>query len=310
MFFLVNLLIPFGYSEVFSSLQVWRGEYFHQKQGALYLEVSLSGFESDLIDNVKIFLTNPVTKKKFVISQQVNDVVNGERTVWKIGSGRYQVKGLRLVDGEGAIRTWVAKKSFFITVKRFSISNLGKWIVRPQGNKGLSIDFKMIPNSYEEEQPRSKSSVAKVIDGFTGLTQKIFAGKSLYSKAAKDYATEGELRATSTIKRQVALYYALDLYKYNGLYGKQVMTILENSDSDLRQCYQDRVEYNDRLKGTVKFKFLLSQRSKSIKALKNTGGTLKDPKLIKCLYYELAGIRFPVKRNIIGEVVFTFNVIY
>lgn len=32
--------------------------------------------------------------------------------------------------------------------------------------------------------------------------------------------------------------------------------------------------------------------------------------MIKCLYYELAGMQFPVDRSISGEVQFTFDVIY
>lgn len=165
----------------------------------------------------------------------------------------------------------------------------------------------MIPNSYSESGSRSESSVAAVVDGFTGLIQQRIGGKKVIEDSEDEYGGANQVRATMTFTRQIAMFYALNLFRHNYL-AQQVSQVLVVYDPNLRRCYTDRLEYNESLKGDVKFTFLLAKSTGTMTKIKHSGGTAGDPKLIRCMYLELGAIQFPVSENIVGEVTYTYDV--
>jgi hypothetical protein len=102
------------------------------------------------------------------------------------------------------------------------------------------------------------------------------------------------------------MFYKLDLMKHND-HAKAIAGVLTVYDPNIRKCYTDRLDDNDSLKGDVKFTFLLSKQTGTMAKLKRTGGSLGDPKLAECMYYELSQIQFPVSENMIGELTYTFD---
>jgi hypothetical protein len=309
---LVAALAPLSASAAPPSLAEWKGEYFEKRQGALYLKVGLKGFKaskqsSSTVTNVQITITNLLKKRDFLVSHELQDVEAGPRTVWKLPSGKYTVKQLEMVDAAGVRRTWKATKKRAFSVKRLCISNLGLWTLSPKGEDGLSVKFAMVANSYRETGSKKDSSVAAVVNGFNGLIQEKLAGKALLAKADDDYSSPRELRATLTFTRQIAMFYKLDLMRHNH-HAREVAEVLSTFDPNLRTCYTDRLEYNDKLKGDVTFTFLLSKETGTMSKLRHTGGTADDPKLVECIYYELAKIQFPVAENMLGELTYTYDV--
>ena len=179
-----------------------------------------------------------------------------------------------MVDAAGAKRVWEAadegsRKQTFL-VKRQCLSNLGLWTLSPVGEVGLSVAFNMIPNSYKEEGRKTDSSVAAVLNGFTGLIQDKIGGSKVLKGADTNYEDPNELRATITFTRQIAMFYKLNLFQHN-YHAKAVANVLSVYDPNLRRCYTDRLDFNDALRGEVTFTFLLSKQTGTMSKLKATG---------------------------------------
>lgn len=289
----------------YTSPALWQGEYFKPKEGGLYVKMILKK-GLDNADEVKVVLYNPLTKSRYLFTHGVDEVEGSPAEIWKLPSGKYRVEKVWVVDDNGIRRTWTSRKRS-IVIKRLSVSNLGLWTLVVRGKKKLAIKMKMVKNSYTEEQPKSKSSIRSVINGNNGLVQRIFAGKKLVKAARQNYSQGNEMRATFSQTRQISMVYSLNLFHHNR-YAKSVMQVLEAEDPSLRSCYTEALNENHNLSGNVKFKFLLSKTTRSMKRLKKTGGRIQDPAMIRCLYYKLAPLTFPVTTNMIGEVDYKFEV--
>jgi methionine-rich copper-binding protein CopC len=305
-----------GQAAPLTPLTEWKGEFFQMKQGGLYVKIEPKGFKASrqskvLTSNIQVTIENILKRKAYVLSHKMAAVDGPPRELWKLPAGKYLVKSVVMVDTAGVKRVWRGEESGpnhkAFSVKRLMISNLGLWSVRPEGKAGLAVVFGMVPNSYVEAGDRTGSSVAAVINGFTGLVQEKFAGAKLFKAAGKDFAGKGEMRATVSFTRQIAMFYKLDLFKHNR-YGKQISEVLAVYDSNLRNCYTSRLDYNDRLRGEVKFAFILSKQTGTMTKLKPAGGTANDPKLVECMYFELGQIQFPAPETMIGELTYTFDV--
>lgn len=296
----------------------WQGEYFDKTQGGLFLKIALKDFPASkqtkfLTGNIQITVRNLLKKRDYRISHTPNDGADpGDvpRELWKLPSGKYEIISIVMVDAFGVKRVYAprgseARQSF--SIKRHCLANLGFWTLSPRGPAGLAARFTMVPNSYEESGRRSESSVAAVIDGFTGLLQESIGGKRVIQGAENNFEGESEMRATVTFTRQIAMFYRLDLFRHNH-YAKSIANVLTVYDPNLRRCYMDRLEVNDALKGDVKFTFLLSKSTGTMAKLKHTGGSANDPKLAQCIYYQLAQIQFPVPENMIGELTYSYDV--
>lgn len=299
-------------------LNEWKGEYFDQKQGGLYLKVALKGFKggkqtSVITGNVQVTIWNILKKKAYLVSHPLSgaDAEDAHpRDLWKLPSGKYEIKQIVMVDANGQKRVWKAededKRTFLI--KRQCISNLGMWTLSPDGKTALKAKFEMIPSAYEEDGDKSESSVAAVLNGYTGLIQEKIGGKKVLRGADNNYEKSNEMRATITFTRQIAMFYKLDLFRHN-YHGRAIANVLSVYDPNLRRCYTDRLDFNDALRGDVKFTFLLSKQTGTMSKLKATGGTAAgDPKLVECMYNELGAISFPVPENMIGELTYIYDV--
>lgn len=299
------------------TLNEWKGEYFDKRQGGLYLKVALKNFKGSaqtkyITGNVQVVVWNLLKKKAYLISHPLgDDPAAFPRDMYKLPSGKYEVKQVVMVDAAGVKRIWKSEnegeKQTFL-VKRQCLSNLGLWTLSPEDKTGLAVKFAMIPNTYKEEGDKKDSSVAAVLNGFTGLIQEKVGGKKVLKGAETNYENANELRATITFTRQIAMFYKLDLFRHNH-HGKAIANVLSVYDPNLRRCYTDRLDFNDALRGDVKFTFLLSKQTGTMSKLKASGGSAAgDPKLVECMYNELAAISFPVPENMIGELTYIYDV--
>lgn len=290
----------------------WKGEYFDQKEGGFYVKMRLKGFKASaqtsyLTGNVQVLTYNILSKKSFLLSHKIAGTEGYPHELWKAPSGKYVVRSVTMIDASGVKRMWVPKKGKTRTfiIKRQSLSNLGLWTVRPRGKTRLSIKFGMASNSYKEQGSKKESSVARVINGLNGVVQERFAGRKILDRAQDNY----DRLATIKFTRQIEMYYALNLFKHN--YRAQgIADVLKVYEPNVRKCYTDRLEYNDKLAGTLKYKFILSKQTGTMAKLKNVGGTAaSDTKMVTCVFYELGHIQFPVSETMIGELTYTFGVL-
>jgi hypothetical protein len=292
----------------------WKGEFFTSKQGGLYVKMLPKNFAASqqtkfLTGNVRLTVYNLLTKRLYIVSHSFGDIEGFPREIWKLTSGKYEIRSIEMVDMAGQKRRWVSgprsRKTF--VVPRQSISNLGLWTLKPLGKDKLSVKFDMIPNSYAESSRKGESSVAAVVDGFSGLIQERFGGKKVIEGSGDGYSNNKQLRATITFTRKISMFYALNLFRHNYV-AQEVSNVLVVYDPNIRRCFTDRLQEKEDLRGDVKFTFLLSKATGTMNKVKNTGGTASDPKLVKCMYLELGQMQFPIKENIVGEVTYTFDV--
>jgi hypothetical protein len=297
-------------------LAPWDGEFFQPKQGGLYLKCDLREFRSTaqanvLTSNIQVQIVNILSRKEYVLTHKMAAKHGPPREIWKLPAGKYEIKRIQMVDLAGVKRQWRGSDSGAnhrsFSVKRLILSNLGLWVIKPTGKNGLAVTFKMLPNSYEEDGDKAESSVMAVVDGFTGLVQEKFAGVKLLKKAKDEFAEDDEMRTTASFTRQIAMFYKLDLFKHNA-YAKSVAEVLSVYDPNLRACYTNRLDFNDKLRGDVKFAFILSKQTGTMTKLKHAGGSAIDSKLVECMYYELGQMQFPTKETMLGELTYTFDV--
>lgn len=262
-------------------LPEWQGEFFRKGEGGFFLRVYIKDRASKMrsVSSVQIFLYNPILRKKYYFNQILDTLNLGKNPIWKIPSGKYQILGLKVLDDSGYVWRWRSRSKRFFFVKDLSLSNLGKWTIVQQKRRKISVRYKMIPNYYKEKQSKKNSGIAQVLDGYTGRMQEIFAGKRVFRSVKKNYSTKNELReAYIHHKRQISMRSFLNLFKYNNNFGQKVMNVLQLKDPRLRTCYVDRLFAKNSLKGSVKFKFILSKNTKSMILLKRAGELCAIPK--------------------------------
>ena len=289
-------------------IKEWRGELMRANEGAFYWRNQLNAFRKGVSSNVTVTFYNIILQKNVVISQAQSPVDRFPREMWRVPSGKYAIDRIELVDGAGIHRTWQRSPTaqWLVVVQRNSLSNLGIWVLSPDGATGLKAQFFPGKNLYSEEGPKKESSIAAVINGFTGIVQEVYGGNKVKAGADSNYSDVSQMRGVVTTTRQILMTYRLDLLNDNSL-NKDVMGALTGFDANFRSCYSRAVNGNTSLRGNIVFKVLISDKTGTIRKLRRSGGSLTDGAVTECLVTELMQIPLPVRKNMIGELTFMFD---
>lgn len=249
-----------------------------------------------------------IQQKYFTFSNTQVAADVAPREIWKLPSGKYQVARIDFVDHTGTNRVWLAKQvqPVSVLVPRIMLSNLGRWTMSPEGINGLAVKFDMVPNSYSEKVSPKESSVAAVINGFTGSVQQVIGGRQVVDAADKGYSDENTIRATASFTRQIGMFYKVNLFKHNK-YSKDVLGALSAFDANLRTCYTSALENNGSLAGDLVLKVLASAKTGTIRQATKSKGSIADGAMIDCILTEIQQIPMPVQENMIGELTFMFE---
>jgi hypothetical protein len=291
-----------------AALKEWRGEFFDKKEGGFFVKTLASGFPRSATGNVQVILYGIIQQKMYTFSNTQTAADAAPREIWKLPSGKYRIDRIEFVDGMGQRRVWSgnSKAPLQVLVPRIMLSNLGLWILTPSGPDGLTVKFSMIPNSYAEKNDAESSSVAAVVNGFTGTIQKVIGGKKVIDGASRDYSDDKTLRATSSFTRQIGMFYKVNLFRHN-MYARDVSGALAAFDRNLRACYLQALNQDDNLKGDLVLQILASAKTGTIRQAKKSGGSITHGGMIDCMIGELQQIPMPVQENMIGELTFTFE---
>jgi hypothetical protein len=296
-------------------LDQWKGEYFHEKQGGFFVHVEVESPDAKTLvlgdgSTIQVTLVNLLTRETYRFNPTASEATTPPKEIWKIHSGKYLIKTIEKVDSMGTIRRYKPKntseaKTFI--VKRFNLSNLGVWRLNPIRDTGLGLKISMIPNRYTEEGAPSDSSVNQVIDGYNGGFQQEVRGRTDLADKGASRANR-QLRTTVTTRRQLAMFYKLNLFKHN-YFAKSMSDTLTVYDTAMRKCHTDRMDQTgEDIKGQITFTFLLAKSSGTLTKIKNSNGSIKDPELIRCLSLKLQSIQFSPNTSMIGELSYTFDV--
>lgn len=296
-----------AFSGVFA-VKEWNGEYFKEKEGAVFVKTVTTDFPKAVTGKIQVVLYGIIQQQSFVFSNAQVDPTAPPREIWKLPSGKYRVDKIELIDHAGVKRSWNAnpKAPLAVLVPRVMLSNLGLWTIRPAGANGLNVKFAMVPNSYTEKAAAKDSSVAAVVNGFTGSIQKVIGGKKVLDGAEKQYSDENMIRATATFTKQIEMYYRIDLFKHNK-YAKDVMQAIAAFDAPIRRCYTTALEGNASLKGDLVFQVIASAKTGTIRQARKSRGAINDGTMTDCIIAELEQIPMPVDENMIGELSFAFG---
>ena len=115
-----------------------------------------------------------------------------------------------------------------------------------------------------------------------------------------------DLRAVFRYDRKISMVYSINLFRDNR-YARNVMSVIDRSDANIRQCYVDALEANDQLQGKVSYKFIISGKTKTMRSLKLISSGLNDNRMVECIYWKIAALDFPVPKSMLGEITFEFK---
>ncbi len=297
-----------GASPPLMAIKEWRGEFFNKREGGLFVKTMASGFPGSATGNIQVMLYSIIQQKIYTFSNTQTALDAAPREIWKLPSGKYRIERIEFVDGLGKRRIWTANPQapMAVIVPRIMLSNLGLWSLAPAGSDGLAVKFSMLPNSYTEKGEAASSSVAAVINGFTGTIQKVIGGKKVVEGANRDYSDDHTLRATSAFTRQIAMFYKVNLFRHNR-YARDLTGTLAAFDRNLRGCYTRALNQDDSIKGDLVLQILASVKTGTIRQAKKSGGSINHGGMIDCLIGELQQMPLPVQENMIGELTFTFE---
>lgn len=286
----------------------WNGEYLSPSEGALFIRLKLSQFKKSnrgrfIVGNVIIELRNEQNKKLYQLSQGAQ-TGGSPSYIWKLRPGTYRLERLSLIDNVGRNRVWKGPSKQLFQVQALHLANFGLWSIIPTGKNGLNVTVSSAESNYKSSY--SHESFVAVIDALSGKQQQILGGQDIIKKSKENYSGDGEVRASFSQVRQISMRYKLDLGRQNS-YAKKLMATIASRDVDLRQCYMDELELNDELQGDVNFKFLISKNNGVMEKIKYAGGKLKNKKVVRCLYYLLGQMQFPVAQKLTGKISFLFS---
>jgi hypothetical protein len=291
-----------------AAIPEWNGEYFGKKQGGLYVKTVADGFTRPAMGHVHVTLYGIIQQQFFTFANSQVAKDGAVRQIWKLPAGKYQITRVDFTDDVGIRRTWTGRsdRPLTILVPRLMIANLGLWTLSASGPTGLNIKFEMVPNTYREAGPRGDSSVAAVINGFTGTIQQMIGGKRTIDAAEEQYSNKNSLRATASYTRQIGMFYKVNLFRHNR-FAKDFLAAISAFDPSLRRCYVSTLERAPALKGDLVFQILSSGKTGSIRQATKSKGSITDGVMIDCILTELKQIPMPVRENMLGELTFMFE---
>jgi hypothetical protein len=299
---------PATAGRTFQPAERWSGEYLRKSHGALFIYLDLANFKRssrgrNITGDIVITLKHTGSDHTIQI-HQTQQAAGQPQHIWKIPTGAYKILRVSLVDNVGRNRLWKgpSRQSFY--VKPFDLSYFGLWTIEPKKNKWLDIEFKINKPTYSHQYQHQ--TFVDLIDGLSGRKIKELGGSKVIEESKDNFSTKDEARAPFATLRKISMLYKLNLGRYNRL-SKKLVPTLSNQDVELRKCYADELEDDASLAGQIQFKFLISKDNGAMKKIAYSGGSLKNKRVIKCLYYKLGQMQFPVAKNIKGKITFQFK---
>lgn len=291
-----------------TQLNLWKGEYLRSDQGAITMQVLLEGFSrNDALreqrNDVQIIIRHLGTHRRYLILQPTVNQRDMEKHIWKASLGTYLVESMIYYE-RGIKRIWFSSGQERFTVRSMMIANMGLLRVRPRAKNYLQVRFSAFKPALAVAA--NSGVFGGMVEAFSGRAQASWKGGMKARSQRNNFGRVNEMRAVVTQSRSISMVYKMDLRRY-ARYNRSVLPVLQGHDARLRTCYTDRLEDNGDLGGTVSFHFILAKENGAVRKIKHTGGTLKDRKMIRCLYYELAQLHFPVRAPIAGQLTFQFR---
>lgn len=315
---LAHLFAPATASAQALSLSPWKGEFFTDKQGGLYVKIQalplVPGMRNEFLENIDVTVQNLLTSEFYTFTQKATRPIDPPQVQWKLPAGKYRVTKIQAYEKNGMVRRWIkeitGKNAKPFVVSRQCLSNLGVWTLKPVSAAFLDARFEPQANSYKEIGNKSDSAIAAIIDGWSGAIQERFAGKDrLETGKVQNHSRNDEARIVATSTRTIKMFFKLDLFRHNR-FSKETAAIIDAGANDLRECYKKGLDKDAQMRGDMQLSLLFSKETGTIKKVRASGGSITDPPVIKCVSDALMGMRFTARENMVGQLTYNFEVEY
>lgn len=306
-FLLVFLFSSFAYSKVFV-VSKWRGQNLSRKFGLFQINIDTEKFTGKTSEELtglplKLYLKKLESNKIYLVSYILKSSFQRNEDLWKIPVGKFDIFRISFSDGKGVTRNWLPSKKnkkIFMVKSRF-ISQLGSWSLIPFQKRSLKI-INISTNKLKISSKTGGSllSTRGIINGFNGKWVKRFS-----TKRKSGPAKNSKVLSIFNNTKQIGVFYGVVLNTYKK-YRYPMLKIIKKNDLSLRNCYLQSLRFDPKIQGRLTFSFKMDPRDQILNPLKKIGGNIADKKLIRCIYYEVSGIKFPYKVPVKGQLVFKF----
>ena len=265
---------------------------------------------------------------------------------WLLPAGSYKILKMVVNSSKGLFQ-YVGPHESVFRIDLGKTTKLGKWVVIERKNRKLSIIKKsgqtqlvqkpksrateggvpVLPserrkvlkqkrqNTAKRIRARQKADEAKKTRVGTAIGQGVIRStkkrqnmlpKISLPSQQSDARQKNEARVSYTELQTISMFYKIDLKRHNR-FARIVQRAINEKDRALRNCYVERLEVKDNLRGNIHFKFIYSKTDGAFRTLKVVKQTLRDPKLVECVYWNLAAISFKVDTDMIGDLTFFYD---
>lgn len=307
--FLLCLTSPtLGKSKYLPAKQ-WSGEYLQANEGSAFIRLQLREFQRSsrgrfITGNVIIQMKNLSNQQSYQLSQSTQS--KGQpQYIWKLPAASYQIEQVNIIDHEGRNRIWQGPSKTIFKVTGLSLAYFGNWVLKPGDKSKLEVEFSIDnePN-YQHQFPHQ--TFTYIVHGVTGQRLETLGGDDVVKKSKDNFSTNQEARASFSTIRQISMMYQLNLGRFNKL-SPAVVRTLNNQDVELRNCYSDQLDLDESLAGSIRFRFKISKSDGVMDKIAYSGGSLKNEQVVRCLYYKLGQMQFPISTKLQGQITFQFS---
>lgn len=287
----------------------WTGEYLQANEGAAFIRIQLRDFQKSshgrfITGNAIIQIKNMTTQKSYQLSQSTQS--KGQpQFIWKLPQASYKVEQVSIIDHEGRNRIWRGPSQVSFRTDNMNLSYFGSWVLKPGDANRLEVEFQIDEPRYQHQF--AHQTFAYIIHGISGQKLQELGGNAVIQQSKDNFSTNREARASFSTIRQISMVYQLNLGRFHQ-FSQTIVRTLNNQDVELRSCYSDQLELDESLAGSIRFRFLISKSDGVMDRIVYNGGGLKNDNVVRCLYYKLGQMQFPISSKLQGQITFQFSI--
>lgn len=228
--------------------------------------------------------------------------------LWKLPAGRYQL--IKVVAQSTTGRRWVwqvpaGKKAPVLAVAPGVLATWGQWRIMA-GSKGR-LSVQLVGKGGVAFDKRAKAKIMRLGGIMNGLTGKMLTKKRRISKKASRAQGKAKNKVLGVFSRtkNIGVFYGIALSNYKAQ-TTRMTKLLRRNDLGFRNCYLKTLRFDGRVAGKLVYRFQVSPSDRLIEPTIARGSTVKDKRLLRCLYYEISSLKVPMKLPLKGSIAFKF----
>lgn len=294
--------------------QPWRGEGLVGATGVATLTVTpvTASRRAPVLSSqpAKLYLRRQGTNSLTLVRYPFTDSFSRSLALWKLPAGRYQL--VQVVAESSSGRRWLwrvpkGKKAPRLTIRAGMLATLGRWTIMAQPRGRLKL--LLVGKGGVKLDKRAKAKVLGLAGIINGLTGKVLTRRRQQPASGRgSKAKRGRSKVLGVFSRtkNIGVFYGIALSNYKSQTGRMTQ-LLRRNDLGFRNCYLKTLRFDDAVAGKLIYRFRVSPRDRLIEPVIAPGSTVRDKRLLRCLYYAISSLKVPVKLPLKGSIAFKFT---